>query len=199
MSQPINAEYYSEAELRQIGFAEIGTDVLIDRTCRFFSPDKIRFGSHVRLDSFCTLSAGPGGIRIGNYVHLSTATGLAGAEEIVIADFCGLSSRVAVFSSTEDHSGTTLTNPTIAKEFRRNINKPVHLKKHVLIGSGSVILPGVTIGTAASVGALSLVNKSIPDFMIVSGNPIRKIGMRSQEILQKEAAFLAQQKDTPGT
>ncbi len=191
MSQLNEPNCFTPEELTRLGFAEIGRDVQIDRTCRFFGNERIRIGSNVRIDSFCTFSAGAGGIRIGNHVHLSTAVGLAGAAEIVIDDFCGLSSRVAVFSTNEDYAGGTLTNPTVPDTWRNNISKPVHLKKHVLIGSGSVILPGVTVGIAASVGALSLVNKSIPDFVVAGGNPMRKVGMRNRNILQQEAAFLA--------
>jgi galactoside O-acetyltransferase len=53
-----------------------------------------------------------------------------------------------------------------------------------------VILPGVTLGIAASVGALSLVNKSVPDFFIVAGNPAQKVGIRNSSILARELEFL---------
>jgi galactoside O-acetyltransferase len=67
----------------------------------------------------------------------------------------------------------------------------VVLQKHAVIGSGSVIMPGVTIGTAAAVGALSFVNKKVPPFAVVTGNPLRKIGTRDRSILEREAAFRA--------
>ena len=49
----------------------------------------------------------------------------------------------------------------------------------------------------AAVGALSLVNKSVPDWMIVSGNPLRRIGRRSSDLLQREKEFLSRQADPP--
>jgi acetyltransferase-like isoleucine patch superfamily enzyme len=44
----------------------------------------------------------------------------------------------------------------------------------------------------ASVGALSLVNKSVPDFAVVSGNPIRRIGTRDRRLLELEMQFRGQ-------
>ena len=52
------------------------------------------------------------------------------------------------------------------------------------VGGGSVLLPGVTVGENAFVGAGSVVTKDVPDCAIVFGNPARIIGrVRDEEIL----------------
>jgi galactoside O-acetyltransferase len=56
---------------------------------------------------------------------------------------------------------------------------------YAVVGANSVILPGVVIGKGASVGALSLVNRFVPDFDIVTGNPIRRIGIRGSKIINE--------------
>ena len=48
----------------------------------------------------------------------------------------------------------------------------------VRIGCNSVVLPGVTIGDGAIIGAGSLVNKNVEAYAIVAGNPLRQIGSR---------------------
>ena len=53
--------------------------------------------------------------------------------------------------------------------------KPIHIGKSVWIGSGSVVLPGVTIGDNAIIGAGSVVTKDVPANMIAVGNPARVI------------------------
>lgn len=183
-------EFFSLQEIAEIGFGSCGDHVLIDRTCRFVGPQRIHLGSHVRIDSYTTIRAGAGTVRIGNYVHLSTGVSIAGAGAVVIEDFCGLSGHVLIFSSNDDYSGGAMTNPTIPEAYKRVKVAPVTLRKHAIIGAGSVILPGVTVGLGAAVGALSLVNNSIPDFMIVSGNPPRKVGMRGRDLLELERQFL---------
>jgi acetyltransferase-like isoleucine patch superfamily enzyme len=53
--------------------------------------------------------------------------------------------------------------------------KPVHIKRNVWIGVNVTILPGVTIGENAVVGAGSVVTKDVPDNAVVVGNPARVI------------------------
>jgi galactoside O-acetyltransferase len=72
-------------------------------------------------------------------------------------------------------------------EFRNVQSAPVVFQKHALVGAGSIILPGVTVGTGAAIGAMSLVKQSVAEFTIVAGNPLRTIGERSRHLLELEA------------
>lgn len=53
--------------------------------------------------------------------------------------------------------------------------KPVHIGKNAWIGAGATILPGVTVGDNAVVGAASVVTKDVPADTIVAGNPAKFI------------------------
>ena len=55
--------------------------------------------------------------------------------------------------------------------------KPVHIKKGAWIGAGATILPGVTVGEYAIVGAASVVTHDVPDYAVVVGNPAKVIKM----------------------
>jgi acetyltransferase-like isoleucine patch superfamily enzyme len=54
----------------------------------------------------------------------------------------------------------------------------VIIEDNVWIGGGSIILPGVTIGSGAVIGAGSIVIKSVPPFSVAVGNPARVIKAR---------------------
>lgn len=181
----------SRAEIQSLGFASVGEDVRISEHARFYGTNRIRIGSHVRIDDFCVLSAGEGGIEIGNYVHIAVYCSLIGQGRIVLADFSGLSSRVSIYSSNDDYSGAALTNPTVPAEFTNVRHAPVHLGRHVIVGSGSIILPGVILEEGVAVGALSLVNKNCAAFGIYAGYPARRIKERKRDLLALEARLLA--------
>ena len=52
---------------------------------------------------------------------------------------------------------------------------PTRVRRHASIGSNATILPGVTIGEGAQVGAGAVVTKDVPDYAIVAGVPARII------------------------
>ncbi len=53
--------------------------------------------------------------------------------------------------------------------------KPVLIKKAAWIGAGATILPGVSVGKHAVVGAASVVTKDVPDYAVAVGNPAKVI------------------------
>jgi len=181
--------YYNQNELKKIGFKKIGNDVMISNKCSIYNPKNIIIGDNVRIDDFCILSSGHGGIEIGNNVHIACYVSIIGKEKITLSDFSGISSKVSIYSSNDDYSGEYLTGPTIPNEYTNVTSKPVFLGKHVVIGSGSVILPGVTLSTGVAVGSMSLVNKSFDDFMIVGGIPAKFLKDRKKELINLELTY----------
>lgn len=180
--------FYSEEELEKLGLKNIGKNVLISKKASIYGANKISIGNNVRIDDFCILS---GNIELGNYIHISANTLLFGGDSgIKLEDFSGISSRCAVYAETDDYSGESLTNPMIDEIFRNVTSEKVILRKHVLIGTGSTILPGVEIGEGSSIGAMSLINKSLKPWGIYVGIPCKKIKDRSQKILELEKEFL---------
>ena len=108
-----------------------------------------------------------------------------------MSDFCNISSRVAIYSSNDDYSGATMTNPTVPSVYTGVTHTDVFLGKHVILGSGSVILPGVTMEEGVAVGALSLVQKRCEAFGVYAGNPARRIKERKRVLLELEQRFMA--------
>ena len=177
--------------LEAMGFASLGSELHISDRATFYGCANIRIGDNVRIDDFCVLSAGAGGIDIGNHIHIAVFTCLIGKGRITLADFCNLSSRVAIYSSSDDFSGATLTNPTIPDRFKSVLHDDVLIGRHVVIGTGSVVLPGVALEEGVAVGALSMVKSSCPPFGIYAGSPARRVGERERSLLALEQEFLA--------
>lgn len=182
---------YTDAELRELGI-EFGDEVAIHRSVILFGAERIRIGNRVRIDCHAMLSAGTEGITIGNNVHLAAGGYYFGSGgPIVIEDFAGLSARVAVYTASDDFKDGWLTGPTVPDEFKKVTTGPVTVRKHTIVGAGTLIFANVTLGLASAVGALSLVKRDVDDFAIVAGNPACVLGERDRRILDLEAEYLA--------
>lgn len=177
-------------ELADLGLGAYGDGVRISPKASLHNAKNIRIGSHVRIDDFCVLSAGDGGIEIGNFIHMGVFSSLIGAGKITLRDFCNLSARTSIYSSNDDYSGVHMTSPTVPPEFTGVTHAAVTVGRHVIIGAGSVLLPGVTVEDGVAVGALSLIKQNCEAFGIYAGSPARRIGNRKRDLLKLERQFL---------
>jgi dTDP-4-amino-4,6-dideoxy-D-glucose acyltransferase len=181
--------FLSRAELMAIGLAHVGDAVAIDRSVILINPAGVSIGDNTRVDAFCLISGGTG-VQIGRNVHIAAGAYIYGGGGVTICDFVGISARSVIYSTNDDYSGEVMTGPTLPADFTRVTVAPVKIGRHVVVGAGSVILPGVTIGDGAATGALSLVKHNVESFTIVAGNPLRVIGARSRHLLDLEKEYL---------
>lgn len=175
--------FYTREELQQFHFKSCGEEVCISRKAVFYSPERIEIGNHVRIDDFCFISGGKG-IQIGNYVHIATYSALYGKFGIEIGDYVNISSRVNIYSTSDDYSGEYLTGPMVPEEYIHDIGKKIIVEKLVIVGAGSIILPGGILREGAAIGAMSLIKAEIPAYQIYAGIPARYIRERSKAMLE---------------
>lgn len=180
-------------DVEKIGFLSIGKNVQISDRASFYGVAGISIGNNVRIDDFAVISAGKGGIFIGNNIHIAVYSSLIGAGTITLSDFCNISSRVSIYSSSDDYSGITMTNPTVPIQYTGVTHADVFIGRHVIVGCGSVILPGVAIEEGAAIGALTLVNKGCEAFGLYVGIPARRISERKRDLLELEKQYLSNQ------
>ena len=132
-------------QIQELGFAHVGDNCRLSDKASYYNCKHIHIGNNVRIDDFCVLSAGKGGIYIGDYIHIAVYSSLIGAAKITLDDFSNISSRVSIYSSNDDYSGASMTNPMVPTEFTNVTHADVNIGRHVIIGSGSVVLPGITL------------------------------------------------------
>lgn len=179
----------SQEQISAMGFASVGQNPKLSDKASYYNCKNIVIGDNVRIDDFCVLSAGVGGIQVGNHIHIAVYSSLIGAGKITLHDFSNVSSRVAIYSSNDDYSGASMTNPTVPAEFTNVTHADVTIGRHVIIGAGSVVLPGVTLEEGVAIGALSLISKSCKAFGIYSGVPAKRLKDRKKDLLNLEAAL----------
>ena len=111
--------------------------------------------------------------------------------DVTIGDHCKLQNGVWVYhpATLEDGvflgPGVIITNDRIPRAVNPDLTlksdadweaRPVTIRQGAAIGAGSVLLPGVTIGRWAMVGAGAVVTRDVPDHALVVGHPARVVG-----------------------
>lgn len=189
---PFEVGFFTEKELNTFGFKKIGKNVSISKNCTIIGLKNISIGDNVRIDGYSTIIADDDGfLNIGSFVHIGGYALLSARAGITLDDFSGISQGVKIYSKTDDYTGRYLTNPTVPSEYTGVTSGEVILARHTIIGSGTVILPKVTIGEGSSVGALSLVTKSLSDWGVYFGAPVKRIKNRKKDLLSLESRLIS--------
>ena len=147
ITMEINSKYHTPDEINELMSELVGEPVEIGLFPPFYTDcgKNLHFGKDVFINAGCKFQD-QGGIWIGSGALIGHNTVIA-----------------------------TLNHGCLPQERHDLIPKPVHIGKNVWIGSNSTILPGVTIGDNAIIGAGSVVTKDIPENMIAVGCPARVI------------------------
>jgi galactoside O-acetyltransferase len=194
---PFQQGYFESEELRKFGFKSVGDNVKIAKNTTIIGLNNISLGNNIRIDGNVVIAAYSGSLTLGNYIHIGGGCYLGCGGDITLGDFSGLSQGISIYSETDDYTGKSLTNPTVPHKYLNVKVAPVILGKHVIVGSGSVILPGVTIGEGSSVGALSLVTKSLDGWGVYIGAPAKRLKARKKDMLKLEEELLLEMGDKP--
>tara|TARA_R110001592_G_scaffold278865_2_gene546183 strand:- start:383 stop:937 length:555 start_codon:yes stop_codon:yes gene_type:complete len=167
-----------------------GNDTFISKNVEIRRPNLVTIGSHSAIDTgfYCTVSA-----EIGDYVHIAPyITAIGGAKGYWRMDhFSSLAAGSRVICGSDDHMGGGLVGPTIPDEFKDHVTvEPVIFEKFANIGTGVVIMPGVTLAEGTVVGANSLVTKSTEPWTIYVGTPARPVKVRPRKKMLEYARKL---------
>jgi acetyltransferase-like isoleucine patch superfamily enzyme len=137
----------------KIFFKNFGTGCLVDYGSYVRYPWKISIGKNVAINRGCEL-----------YASMQTRDGV-----ITLKDYAVLGPKVTIFTAGHDYSALDLPD----------ISAPVTICSYAWIGGNTTILPGITIGEGAVIGAGSVVTKDVPPYSVAVGNPAKIIKTRS--------------------
>lgn len=102
-------------------------------------------------------------IKIGNGVIMSQFVEIIATDELVIEDYVSIGQFAMI--NTSIHGYMERDVPVIKQDL---ISKPIHIGYGSHIGAGAMILPGANIGKFCVIGANCVINKSVPDYTVVS-------------------------------
>jgi acetyltransferase-like isoleucine patch superfamily enzyme len=113
-----------------------------------------------------------GTTKIGNHVWIGPQS-YFDARDLILEDYVGWGPGAKVLGSA--HTGFPIDRPIIETDLEI---RPVRVAEWADIGTGAVLLPGVTVGKASIVGAGAVVTRDVPPFAIVAGVPARFLRWR---------------------
>ena len=153
-----------------MGCEQVGSWVRVSGRIYLYNRGRIHVGHRVRIHSRpvrVVLATFPGGLlEIGDRTVLNYGVDIAAMKHVHIGADCMLGTNVSIL----DNDFHELTARGRVPESR-----PVVIGDGVWIGNRAMILPGVTIGAGAAVGAGSVVMTDIPERSLAMGNPARVI------------------------
>lgn len=145
-----------EAILREL-FAELGEGCYIE------PPLHANWGGHH--------------VHFGHHVYANFGLTLVDDTHIYVGDYTEFGPHVTLATA-----GHPLLPELREKGYQYNL--PVHIGKNCWLGTGVIVLPGVTIGDGTVVGAGSVVTKDLPAGVLALGTPcrvVRELGERDRE------------------
>jgi acetyltransferase-like isoleucine patch superfamily enzyme len=181
-----------------------GKKLMLGRGVQFFNASKIKLGSWVKIDDYCSLSAlGTGELRIGNnsgigafsriiistsfnqigsHIHIGNNVGigeyayLGGGGGLEIGDDCIVGQYFSCHPENHNYDSTKL--PIRLQGVSR---KGIKIGKNCWIGSKVTILDGVTIGDNCVIAAGAVITKSMPANSVIGGVPAKVLKERVLE------------------
>lgn len=183
--------FLTETSLKALGFKHLGVNVKISDKASIYNPELMEIGDHARIDDFCVVS---GKITLGRNVHIAVFCNIAGGEKgVTIEDFSGIAYGCHIISQRDDFTGRSLVTSTVPSKYNSVFKAAVLVKRHSVIGTNSLILPGVTLEEGTAVWAMSMVTKSTEPWSVYFGIPAKRLWARKRDLLDLEQEYLQEE------
>ena len=113
--------------------------------------------------------SGTGAIEIGSNVHINSYSVIQGAGGLCLGDNIHIGPRLTLYTTSHNYNGEAIPYDNSL------IRKPVVIEDNVWIGAFVTIVPGVTIGEGAIVGAGTVIFKDVEPLAIVGSGAQHRV------------------------
>lgn len=162
----------------------LGNNVIIGKTTRIRYPELVELHDNTIIDDYVYISTGL--IANKNSIIEPGCVLMGGKDnQIVLESYTAIAPNCTLLCSTNDFS-ESLPGPFIESIHQKFYAGCITIKQYVIIGANTTILPNVTIGEGARIGANSLVKTDVTPWGIYAGSPARKLSdVNKEAVLEK--------------
>ena len=156
-----------------------GSDVRIYPMAKIAFPHVVDIGDHCRIRDFAFIFAGEG-VTIGQYTDIQPHVVIWGGGETIIGDRVSVGPGTVFLSAVYSHADGLKMVDGMGEGASKALYGKLTIEDDVYIGANCTLMPEITIGEGAVVGASSFVNKDVEPWAIYAGSPAKKIGERNK-------------------
>lgn len=160
------------AAMLRLRGARIGSKTSIGKRLAVVRANALRLGSRVEIEHDVFLKTISGSLTVGDFAFIGRGCEIDVAESVTIGSHTLIAPNVFITDHTHNHARA------LRLDEQGNRIAPVVIGSDAWIGAHAVVLPGVTVGDGAIVGAGAVVTKDVAPYAIVAGVPARAIGSR---------------------
>lgn len=160
-----------------------GEDVRLYPLCKMVRAENAELDNNCQIFDNVFIDAGKR-LRIGKYTTLTWGVLIEGGAETYLGDRVFLGPYTKLLTSTCEIQGFYSVEHLPDGCYETNYGD-ITIEDDAYLGANCTVLPGVTIGEGAVVGANSLVLKDLDPWGIYVGTPCKKIGEREKPSLDK--------------
>lgn len=155
--------------------AALGPGCVLEPGVLIFHPENVQLGAHVYVGHYAILKGYyKNRLTIGDGTWIGQQSFLHAAGGLTVGERVGIGPGVRIITSV--HAEVPRATPILDAPLDF---APVVLEDGADLGVGAIVLPGVTIGRGAQVGAGAVVTRDVPAYAVVAGSPARVLRERA--------------------
>jgi acetyltransferase-like isoleucine patch superfamily enzyme len=168
------ARSHGSGQFEESQFAHLGKGVVIEPGVLVFHPENIEIGDNVYIGHYSILKGYyQNKMVIGSGTWIGQQCFFHSAGGLTIGRNAGIGPSVRIITSSHAEEGMAVPILHSRIEFA-----PVCIEDDCDVGVGAILLPGVTVGRGAQVGAGAVVSRDVDPYTVVAGVPARIVRRR---------------------
>ena len=155
----------------------IGIGVRIYPLAKIAKPEVIEFDDYCRIRDFVFMYGG-NGIKIGKYTDIQPHVVVWGGGALEVGNYVSVAVGTVLLTAVYAHLEGLRMVDGMPEGDSHALYGELTIKDDAYIGANCTLMPNITIGEGAIIGAGSFVNKDLDDWGIYVGSPVKRIGTR---------------------